>query len=193
VKDQYHHGNLKRDLIENAIQIISEYGFEQLSLRNIAKQCGVSHNAVYRHFESKEQLIDTCRNYVTDLLTEYLRNVVKELEPAVPETLRTLAEAYIHFYQEQPTYYIFLYRNSSVQIILTTQKMDENHPPFEIFREVCCAIAEKQKRSSDECLNHLIQLWSLIHGLTALLISPKVEWNSNWLNCLDNFFEETCT
>ena len=78
MKDQYHHGNLKRDLIENAIQIISEYGFEQLSLRNIAKQCGVSHNAVYRHFESKEQLIDTCRNYVTDLLTEYLRNVVKE-------------------------------------------------------------------------------------------------------------------
>ena len=56
MKEHYHHGNLKKELIEVGIKIISEEGFDHLSLRNISKQCGVSHNAIYRHFDNKEQI-----------------------------------------------------------------------------------------------------------------------------------------
>ena len=61
MKGQYHHGNLKHDLIEFAIQTISEEGPERLSLRNISKQCGVSHNAIYRHFAGKDELMAACQ------------------------------------------------------------------------------------------------------------------------------------
>ena len=53
MKDSYHHENLKHDLIETAIGVISEKGFESLSLSGLSTLCGVSHNAVYRHFENK--------------------------------------------------------------------------------------------------------------------------------------------
>ena len=59
--DQYHHGNLKSKLLEEAVTLISQDGLENLSLRRLATQCGVSHNAIYRHFDSKERLIDACR------------------------------------------------------------------------------------------------------------------------------------
>ena len=62
--DQYHHGNLKSKLLEEAVTLISQDGLENLSLRRLATQCGVSHNAIYRHFDSKERLIDACRAYV---------------------------------------------------------------------------------------------------------------------------------
>lgn len=190
MKDQYHHGNLKQDLIENAIQIISEYGFEQLSLRGLAQKCGVSHNAVYRHFDNKEQLIDVCRSYVTHFLTGCLNQSITETGYGGMESIQNLAETYICFYQEHPAYYSFLYRNSSMQITLTLQERDGNYPPFEIFRKACYEIADRQGISEEESLNHLIQLWSVLHGLTALLISPKVEWSSNWRECLKNFLKE---
>lgn len=41
MNDTYHHGNLKNELIENAIRIISEKGFDGLSLRRISAQCGL--------------------------------------------------------------------------------------------------------------------------------------------------------
>ena len=59
--DQYHHGNLKSKLLEEAVTLISQDGLENLSLRRLATQCGVSHNAIYRHFDSKERLIDACQ------------------------------------------------------------------------------------------------------------------------------------
>ena len=43
--DQYHHGNLKSKLLEEAVTLISQDGLENLSLRRLATQCGVSHNA----------------------------------------------------------------------------------------------------------------------------------------------------
>lgn len=41
--DQYHHGNLKSKLLEEAVTLISQDGLENLSLRRLATQCGVSH------------------------------------------------------------------------------------------------------------------------------------------------------
>ncbi len=192
MKDRYHHGDLRHDLIEHAIQIISENGFEQLTLRGAAKQCGVSHNAVYRHFESKEQLIDTCRMYVTELLTAYLEDAVKDQEPASPGTLRELSRAYVRFYLEHPTYFSSLYRNSPVKLQLTMEDTEENYPPFELFRKSCRSWAEARGRSDAECLDLLARTWSLAHGLTSLLISPNVEGTLDWEQCLDTaFLQET--
>lgn len=80
--DQYHHGNLKSKLLEEAVTLISQDGLENLSLRRLATQCGVSHNAIYRHFDSKERLIDACRAYVMQELTRTLELTLSGLTKA---------------------------------------------------------------------------------------------------------------
>ena len=45
---------LKEQLIQTGIDEIEKHGIEQLSLRTVAKACGVTHGSPYRHFESKE-------------------------------------------------------------------------------------------------------------------------------------------
>lgn len=54
----YHHGNLKDVLILTGENEIERVGSEGLSLREIARLAGVSHNAPYRHFRSKDELVD---------------------------------------------------------------------------------------------------------------------------------------
>ena len=46
-KKSYHHNNLKNELIEKGIELVSNYGLSQLSLRKVAQSCNVSHAAPY--------------------------------------------------------------------------------------------------------------------------------------------------
>ena len=55
-KKPYHHGELKKALIENGIEFINQYGEEKLSLRKVAEKCGVSNAAPYAHFKDKDDL-----------------------------------------------------------------------------------------------------------------------------------------
>lgn len=188
MKEHYHHGNLKKELIEVGIRIISEEGFEHLSLRNISKQCGVSHNAIYRHFDNKEQMIDCCRDYVTESLTECLSNSIDGSDMADPDTMKTLGFSYIHFYRDHPTYFSFLYRNSNLKIIFSMDEIDGNYPPFELFRKVCLAYCRHNGLTKEEGVKRLVRFWSIMHGAISLMISSNVELYGNWEDCLNNIF-----
>lgn len=56
--ESYHHGDLPNALIDAALLILSKYGAEGLSLREVAKIAGVSHMAPYRHFKNKLALLE---------------------------------------------------------------------------------------------------------------------------------------
>lgn len=189
MKENYHHGNLKHDLIEAAIGVISEKGFEALSLRGISALCGVSHNAVYRHFENKEQLIVACRAYVTERLTEYLNEAIAGLDRLPAEALQRLSAAYLSFYEQYPTYYSVLYRNTDAKLVFSADEAESNYPPLELFRKSYSVFGAAKGWTQEKILTHLIRLWALLHGLTALVISPNVEWDGNWQKCLDNIIE----
>lgn len=188
MKEHYHHGNLKNELIEQGIRIISEEGIDHLSLRNISKQCGVSHNAIYRHFDNKAQMIACCQNYVTKKLTDYLNESITGLDTADINTINTLGYAYIRFYKEHPTYFSFLYHNSVMKIILSLEETENNYPPFEVFRKVGCALVKKYGMTNEEGLKRLVQYWSMMQGAVSLIISPNVELDGDWKDCLKDFF-----
>lgn len=185
MKDSYHHGNLKNDLIENAITVISAHGLDAVSIRELAAKCGVSHNAVYRHFENKEMLIDCCREYVTNELTNFLKStLVSDSWNWREDTITKLGQNYVLFYQQHPTYYSAMYRNTTYNLIITLQKKENNYPPFELFREICVKLVAHGKMKEDECLIRLSRYWALIHGVLALIISQKVEVPNGWLDKL---------
>jgi AcrR family transcriptional regulator len=53
----YHHKNLRESLLQAAIQLIAEVGPTAFTLREVARRAGVSHNAPYRHFRDREELL----------------------------------------------------------------------------------------------------------------------------------------
>ena len=53
----YHHGNLRKTLLDAAVALIGEVGPRAFTLREVARRAGVSHNAPYRHFPSKDELL----------------------------------------------------------------------------------------------------------------------------------------
>ena len=53
----YHHGDLRRAIVKAALEILQETQSLEFSLRELARRAGVSHNAPYKHFADKRELL----------------------------------------------------------------------------------------------------------------------------------------
>ena len=112
MKDHYHHGNLKQELINTGIRIINTEGEQALSLRKVAAACGVSHSAPYAHFQDKEQLLEAMKATVTELFTQQLNEAVAEAGgESAEKAIVAMGRSYVKFFMEHPDYYIFLFYN----------------------------------------------------------------------------------
>ncbi|MGB3580721.1 MAG: helix-turn-helix domain-containing protein, partial [Roseiarcus sp.] len=56
-KADYHHGNLRRALIDAAVSAIAKHGVDALNLRQLAARAGVTPGAPYHHFTHREELL----------------------------------------------------------------------------------------------------------------------------------------
>ncbi len=185
----YHHGNLRNELIEKAIAIVNSEGERALSIRKVAGVCGVTYAAPYAHFKSKEELLSACREYVSKQFADHLSNSIADKDTTDPETLNILGNAYIEFFKLHPTYYNFIFNSEETcKMILTLDEVKDNYPPFEVFRKVCLSLTESYGITKQQGLARLIKCWSLVHGATALIISPNVELNGDWSDYLKTLY-----
>ena len=96
----YHHGNLRTALLDQAQQTVRERGVEQLSLRDLARQIGVSHGAPRRHFADPQALLDALAQAGFERLGSELRAAVDAAGDGFEERLRATAAAYVQFATE---------------------------------------------------------------------------------------------
>lgn len=92
---QYHHGNLRQQLIICAYDWISANGVESISLRKIAAIAYVSQTAPYRHFDSKEHLLAEVATMGFDNFSSAMSNNKTTDDPA--EDLVRCGVTYIEF------------------------------------------------------------------------------------------------
>jgi AcrR family transcriptional regulator len=190
MSDKIHHENLKEALMKEAIAMIDEGGFDTFSVRKLSSRCHVSHNALYRHFKSKDDLRNECIRYVSTEFAASLSDSISGLDYSAVSTLAVLGQAYIKFFTDNPSYFRFIYTSeSSSKIYLTLDKVKGNYPPFEVFREVCAAVIDKRHFPKDAGLKRLVRAWALVQGAVSLAISPNVILKGRWEECLKGLFE----
>jgi AcrR family transcriptional regulator len=102
----YHHGDLKRVLIDAALRLVEESGAEALSVREAARRAGVSPGAPFRHFPNREALMMA-------VAEEAQRRFRIEIEAALAEApagdplarFRSLGVAYLRWAMRNPTHF----------------------------------------------------------------------------------------
>ena len=108
-KRNYHHGSLENDLIQKGLQLLTNVGLEEFSLRKVAEMCGVSNAAPYRHFSSKEALITAITTQVSNEFTSALDTVVQHHKGDFKKQIIEVSKLYVSFMVEHPQHFKFIF------------------------------------------------------------------------------------
>jgi AcrR family transcriptional regulator len=104
----YHHGDLRRVLIEAALALVTEKQDWEFSLREVARRAGVSHNAPYNHFGDKLEMLVAVVAAGFEMLRE--RMLSAAAATATPEAaLIATAQAYVDLGVENPALYRLMF------------------------------------------------------------------------------------
>ncbi len=176
-KEAYHHGDLKRALMDAALQWISKEGAERLNLRELARRVGVSHGAPYRHFPSREDLIIELALEGATLFLEHLeggRSAASSKD--VREQFTSMGEAYFHFAIDYPYHYRLIFQREFPSDLAGPQIEKLQETMGASFLALVQIVQEMQMaghiRPDDPFLISSF-IWSQIHGVVSLIIDGR--------------------
>jgi AcrR family transcriptional regulator len=173
-KKPYHHGHLRTALLEVARARLAEGNETTLSLRDLAGRVGVSVNATYRHFASKEALLMELAAEGFEALRMGMLRAAAELGNAdAIERLHATGEAYVKFAQHDPALF---------QLMFGRQGRFAAYEHFrqsaeEAFAVVVGCVAGVQQVAMDDpaATKAAVAAWSLVHGFAILSIGGYLE------------------
>src|ERR1700761_7046563 len=96
----YHPGHMRDTLLGGAERPLREQGVEQLSLRDLARQVGVSHAAPRRHFADRQALLDALAGAGFARLADEVAAAIEDAGPDFRARLRATGAAYVRFATE---------------------------------------------------------------------------------------------
>ena len=160
---KYHHGNLKENLIQQAVLACEESGWENISLRNLAKQLNVSQTAPYRHFETKE-----------DLLAEVAAKGFEKMNADMNKTSNFLASglAYCDFALKYQNTYDLMTGNSLGSFTQYPALLDQAQSAFVTLENnleahlLNLGHSDLPKEIIEE---KALSVWAFMHGIVGIL------------------------
>lgn len=93
----YHHGDLRRAVLDHATTVVRDRGAADLSLREVAASIGVTHAAPRRYFPNRQELLDALAVEGFSRLGVRLREAAEASGPSHAQRIRALAATYLDF------------------------------------------------------------------------------------------------
>lgn len=157
----YHHGDLRRAVLDAAIDVITTAGPAAISLRDLARRAGVSHAAPAHHFKDKAGVLTALAVEGHERLAAYLTAALDACEPE----LRELGVSYVRFALDHPAHFEVMFR---------PDLRHEDAPELVGAKERTAgllaggvAAVPAERRGADAGLA-AIAAWSLAHGFATL-------------------------
>ena len=182
MSDNYHHGNLRRALIDAGVRIINEEGEDKLSLRKVAAACEVSHAAPYSHFKDKEELLAAIKSDVTERFMGELEKDMEKAESA-EQAILLMGKTYVSFFSNNPDYFKFLFASQKLVAHLRMDKeYPDDYPPFLLLKNTYKKYLSEKNINMDykEQEAGLLKIWASVHGLSAIACMAGVETSVDW-------------
>jgi AcrR family transcriptional regulator len=161
----YHHGDLRRALLDTALEAIAEHGPAAVSLRDVARRAGVSHAAPTHHFRDKTGLLTAVAAEGWGLLADALADTAAR-DPRFAE----LGVTYVLFATSHPAHFAVMRAPGLVRRDDPELRAAQDRAGAHLQSG---AARHSQGAATDGRMTALAA-WSLVHGLSALLLEGMV-------------------
>ena len=172
----YHHGNLREALLEAAIRLIAEVGPTAFTLREVARRAGVSHNAPYRHFRDRDDLMAAVAAQGFRELTRAMIEAAQGKSNAL-ERLKYAGLGYVTFALRRPEHFTVMFDApiSKRQHPESAAAGEESFATLVHFVQNC---QEAGRLRSGDLLQMALLAWSMVHGIAKLAITGRLPFRS---------------
>jgi len=168
----YHHGNLRQTLLDAAVALIGEVGPRVFTLREVARRAGVSHNAPYRHFASKDELLVAVASEGFDRLTRTMEeHLVGGQSPA--ERLALAGCGYVDFVLRWPNHFLVMFELPAT-LGEECRQVEIGENAFQVLLDCIVAAQGSGEIPVGDPMPHAFTAWSLVHGIAKLAISGNL-------------------
>jgi len=168
----YHHPNLRNTLLDAAIALIGDVGPRAFTLRAVARRAGASHNAPYRHFAGKDDLLAAVAAEGFERLTAVMQKTMARGQ-SPRERLIMCGSGYVDFALRWPLHLLVMF--------------DLPHPPndcspahlagmaaFQVLLDAVTAAQVSGDLPAGDPMPLAWTAWSLVHGIAKLATSGNL-------------------
>jgi AcrR family transcriptional regulator len=176
----YHHGDLRRAIVSAALELLSETQSVEFSLRELARRAGVSHNAPYKHFTDKRELLGAVSAAGFEALTRRMAAAAAKLHNPRAQLFAVL-RSYTRYGVENPALYRLMFGGY-------LSGPEDGRPAIEqaaaeTTRALLAGLIHDgalgkeipdTPHNGPKVAGAILACWSLVHGLTQLLTDGLV-------------------
>lgn len=170
--EPYHRENLRQTLIEAAVALIGEVGPRDFTLREVARRAGVSHNAPYRHFPAKNDLLVAVAQEGFDRLTALMQKSLARGNTPI-DRLQLCGCGYVDFALRWPQHFLVMFDLPNAW----RERCKDAQVGKNAFDTLLGCIQAAQKSGdlpAGNPLPHAWTAWSLVHGIAKLAVSGNL-------------------
>jgi AcrR family transcriptional regulator len=176
LRDGYHHGDLRNALVASAVRLIETSGTSTFSLREAARDVGVSANAAYRHFDDKSALMTAVaafgfRQLATQMVGAMASAAVHRTKgPASVVRFKAVGRAYVEFAVAHPELFRVMFGECGAECRKAEPGDDATEDPWSLLGKSLDALVADGLLASDLRPCAELKAWSVVHGFASLAL-----------------------
>jgi AcrR family transcriptional regulator len=168
---QYHHGNLRQQILQTAFKLLDEGGIDAVGVRKIARQLEVAHSAPANHFKNKQALLVALAIESFDDLYSKIVIASSKQTDDLRSAIHSFSNTILEFGLKYPNRYKLLWRRE--------YSNEQNGEPGivmeNIYTQLTTILSESAKKKQVDVESQAIALWSLIHGYVLLRLDENLK------------------
>jgi AcrR family transcriptional regulator len=184
--DRYHHGDLRRALLEEALRTIQAGGPGDLTLRAVGERLGVSRSALYRHFSDKQALLAAVGREGFRMLRLALAEAWEQ-HGRGRSGFEAMGLAYVRFAVTHPAYYRVMFGGFLESSGKDAEFVAEARAAFQVL--VDSLVVQQQqglvRHDDPQLLARFI--WALVHGIAMLAIDGQLRGADEHADALSRY------
>ncbi len=164
---------LRQTIIDAAMKIFVNEGYEKTSLRNIAESIEYSAGTIYLYFKDKDELLFAVHEVAFQRFFEEMAPLLLIHDPR--ERLHQMGQIYVQFAYANPELYGLMFMDKAPMNCLQTTDgaWVSGQMALNLLRTTVAQCFEKQVLNEEEIEVYTMAIWSFVHGLTSLGIRDR--------------------
>lgn len=169
-KRGYHHGNLKQALVDATLELVREKGPLGFTVVEAAKRAGVSTAAPYRHFKSRDELLEEAARQGFEIFADLMEYAYDNGQPTPLSAFEATGRAYLAFARRYPGHYVAMFE-SGVSVNANPGLARAVSRSKAVLQRASAILVERARHGRKPPPSMVSDhIWAISHGVVELFV-----------------------